>query len=86
VGGLPLQDLLIQRLRLVVGLGVQLALERGHTAPVLAEGSSTPAELHVEPHERPVHWLLRGVEGDQLESGLNGLIRPHAPARNDHWS
>jgi hypothetical protein len=68
VGGLPLQDLLIQRLRLVVGLGVQLALERGHATSVLAEGSSTPAELHAQPHERPVHWLLRGSRATSLRA------------------
>ena len=70
----PFQDLLVQRPRLVIGFGSQLALERRHTDLVLAERGPAPPELGVQVHERPVHGLLEGVEGDQPQSGLHGLV------------
>ena len=74
VSRLPFQDLLVQRPRLVIGLGSQLALERRHTDLVLAESGPAPAELGVKAHERPVHRFLEGVEGHQPQSGLHGLV------------
>jgi hypothetical protein len=71
---LPLQDLLVQRPRLVIGLGSQFALEHRHTELVLAESGPTPADLGVKAHERPVHGFLEGVEGHQPQSSLQGLV------------
>ena len=68
VSRLPFQDLLVQRPRLVIGLGSQLALERRHTELVLAESGPAPAELRVQAHERPVHRFLEGIEGHQPQT------------------
>ena len=70
--GLPAKDLLVERLGLGFGLGVELALEGGDAHLVLAQGGAAAAELRVEAHERSVHGLLERIESQEPEGRLHG--------------
>ena len=63
---------MVEGLGLVLGLGVELALEGGDAELVLAQGGAAPAELRVEAHQRAVDGLLEGIEGEQLLRGAHG--------------
>ena len=69
---LTAKDVLVERLGLGFGLGVELALEDGHAHLVLAQGGATAPELHVESHERSVHGLLERIEGHEPKGRLHG--------------
>jgi hypothetical protein len=68
---LAAQDILVERLRLGFGLGVQFALQDSDAHLVLAQGGASPPELGIEAHERSVYGLLEGVEGQQPEGRLH---------------
>lgn len=69
-----LHDLLVERPRLRLRLGAQLAVQRGHAVLVLAQRRLAPPGLRVEPHERAVHGLLQRVDGEQAPGGLDGVV------------
>ncbi len=60
------QDLQVQLGRLRLGLRAQLAPERVDAHLILPERRGAPAVLGVQAHQRPVHGLLRGIQGDHV--------------------
>jgi hypothetical protein len=52
-------------LRLGLRLSPQLALQHAHAHLVLPQRLPAPALARVQAHQRPVHGLLQGVEGEQ---------------------
>ena len=65
------QDLLVEVLRLALGLDPQLAPQDGEAVLVLAQGRAPAAEIHVEAHERAVDRLLEGIESGELQGRLD---------------
>src|SRR4029434_2841132 len=68
--GLRLEKLAIELPGLGFSLDPQLPLERLDTDLVLTKGRPAAALLRVQAHERPVHWLLRGIQPEQPHSDL----------------
>ena len=69
---LTAKDVLVERLGLGLGLGVELTLEDGNAHLVLAQRRRPATELHVETHERSVHGLLERIESQESEGRLHG--------------
>src|SRR5690242_19344513 len=69
-GGLA-QDLLVQRLGLLLRLDTELAREHAHALLVLAQRRAPSAGVGVEAHQRAVRWLLQRIEGQQSKGRLN---------------
>ena len=68
------QDLVIERLRLRLGLRPKLPLERRHADLVLAERSAPPSRIDVELHQISVHGLLERIDLERAERGLHGGV------------
>jgi hypothetical protein len=76
--GLP-QQLLVQRLRLSLGLGAQLSLQTVDAQLVLLE-RRRPAPLpRVELHQGAVHGLLQRIEREQPQRRPDGAFRAGGP-------
>src|SRR5262249_24333328 len=71
----PLQYLLVERPRLLIGLRVQFALERSHAELVLTESGPATSKLRVQSHECAVYWFQERVQGDQPERDWHGLVK-----------
>src|SRR5438132_617701 len=53
------QDLLVEGLRLRLGLDAELAAEHAHAVLVVAQRRAAPTEIRVQPHQRAVRRLLQ---------------------------
>ncbi len=78
--GAAAQDVLVEGLRLGLGLRPELPLERCDAELILAERRPTPPRLGIKSHQRPVSGLLQRVQHQQPQRGLDGgLGRPRGP-------
>ena len=68
------EDVLVERLRLGLGLHAQLLLECAHALLILPERRAPPPLLGVKPHQRPVRRLLQRVQRQQFERGLHRCL------------
>src|SRR2546428_13747967 len=71
LGGPSLKNVLVELLGLRLRLGPQLPLQRGDAYLVLFERGAAPSLARIEPHQRPMHDLLRGVHREQPHGGLD---------------
>ena len=72
------EDLLIELLGLALGFDAKLPMEHGQAVLVLPERGAPPPLLGVKPHQRAMHRLLKGVQGQELERRLERrLAGPH---------
>jgi hypothetical protein len=77
--GAAAQDVLVEGLRLGLGLRPELPLERCHAELILAERRPTPPRLGIKSHQRPVSGLLQRVQRQQPQRGSGR--RPRSPPR-----
>ena len=73
------QDLLVEGLRLRLGLDAELAAEHAHAVLVVAQRRAAPTEIRVQPHQRAVHRLLQRVQRQQPQRRLHRGLRRTRP-------
>src|SRR5262249_38988581 len=66
-----LKNLPVERLRLFLGIGPELALEGAHAELIPPQGGAAPPEVTVEAHQCPVPAFLRPVEGQYPQPSLD---------------